>query len=146
MTIKNSIVLVAIAAAGWLTACGKDENVGTTPAQAPPGASGTEARKPVELPDDFPSDVAVYPGLRLTFASKLPRGLMVEGQSQDREEKIVAFYGQRMIEAGWVEEQPAGQPSGMRRLQYRKGGRTATIDLMSLGGPTTVQLTALTAD
>lgn len=98
------------------------------------------------VPDGFPKDIPVYPGLKIVAASTTPEGFVVHAQSTDGIEKIAAFYNEKLGADGWTKDGEFTQAEAMRTASFKKDNRTAGINLFSAGdGTVTVQLSALSA-
>jgi len=106
------------------------------------GPGQSQIGKNLDLPDDFPDDVAMSPKLRIHGTSKLPNGHMLQGQFQGDADTIASFYAQKMPAQGWSLEADNQPAPTMRRISYRKGSRIASLMLVSDqdGATTTVQL------
>lgn len=101
---------------------------------------GTQVGRNLDVPDDFPEDVPVYPGLNIHAAGKAGPGYSLQGQSADAADEIARFYEQQMAEQGW---QPGGETAagpGMRMLRFTQEQRTAGVTLIGGDTATTVQL------
>jgi hypothetical protein len=110
------------------------------------GGGTAQVGNNVALPDDFPKDVAVYPGLQIVSVARMPVGQMVQGQTADDREQVAAFYGKAMAEQGWTDATPAGaQSPAMQILQFTKDGRAATVNLLQAGATTSVQIALMPA-
>jgi hypothetical protein len=93
------------------------------------------------LPAGFPSDIPMYPQLNVFTSGQLPgAGFMVQGQTSDSVDQVAAFYVEQMRSSGWTHEPPPQQMPTMRMLPFKKGNRSASINLIA-GQGTTVQLT-----
>jgi hypothetical protein len=96
----------------------------------------------VKVPDGFPRDVPVYPGISLQAASATPDGFLIYGQSGDSAQQVADFYVDRMVADGWTKESEASQENVMRMLTFTKEGRNAAVNVITGDGGTTVQITA----
>lgn len=64
----------------------------------------------IGVPDDFPDDVAVYSGLTILSASKLPNAYMLTAQATDEPDAIVDFFRREMKAKGWTEQPASSVP------------------------------------
>lgn len=105
-----------------MTVQGADGNV-----QMTAGASA-------KIPDDFPKDIPVYPGLKLQMVQTIESGksYMVQGNSGDAVEKAAAFYKKEAAAQGWTEQSSMNQAGDnpMQMFTYAKGERTLTVMIM----------------
>ncbi|MBI1182074.1 MAG: hypothetical protein GC201_16135 [Alphaproteobacteria bacterium] len=105
------------------------------------GETKTAFGENVGLPDGFPGDIAVYPGLKIFTSSTMPNGFLVQGHTGDGVDAVGVFFRDRMTGAGWSLAEQTESP-GMHSYSFRKDGRTATVVLVP-GDTTTVQIVAL---
>lgn len=105
------------------------------------GAAGGVSGANLALPDGFPNDIAIYPGLNISSTNAVGPAIMLQGQAPDNIDTVAAFYAEQMVSQGWTAG--AGQQAGptMRMLQFTKAGRTAGINIFQSGPGTTVQIT-----
>lgn len=82
----------------------------------------------VELPDDFPADVPIYPGARVQGTMLAEGNRMVTLATSDAAAKVAAFYEERLGASGW-EAAARMDMGGSRMLSFQKGERTATVQL-----------------
>jgi hypothetical protein len=163
-------ILLAILAAGSLSGCGNsaptqaeqdrkaedyaksfgvDASVSTRPdgtksvvIERNAGGLTSQAGSNLGVSPAFPKDIPVYPQLNIFTSGELPNQVhMLQGQSTDSADRIAEFYVAQMKTNGWTEQPPAGQAPGMRTLQFQKGNRTASINLIT-GQGTTIQIMA----
>lgn len=80
----------------------------------------------VALPDNFPKDVFVYPGSKISTAMQTPEGFHVDMVSGDKKQDVIDAYQKTMQSNGWsVQTTMAMGPQNM--MVYDKGDRTANI-------------------
>lgn len=108
------------------------------------GPGGAQGGMNLAKPDGFPDDVPIYPQLNIVASNGLPgQGFMLQGQTADGLQQVADFYTAQMTTAGWTGEAATEQLPTMRVLPFKKGNRTAHINLIA-GNGTTVQLTTMT--
>ena len=101
--------------------------------------------KNLDIPDDFPKDVPVHPGISVHAVNSMGVGYMLQGTTREDVQTIQAFYKEKMPAEGWTAL--AAQPNPvMTRLGFSKGKRNATVTLMAAQGesPTTIQIGVVT--
>lgn len=103
----------------------------------------TKIGRNLDVPDDFPDDMPVYPGLTLHAAGKTGPGYSLQGQTADGVDQIAQFYQQQMGEQGWQAEGETAAGPAMRMLRFSKDQRSAGITLIEGDNATTVQLSIL---
>ncbi len=90
-------------------------------------------------PKDFPSDVAIYEGAKITASVSVPDGMQVHMQTKDSPDKVIASY-QAMTKDGWTQE--ALMDMGEQKtLSLKKGERTVVVMASLQDKMTTVMLT-----
>lgn len=115
---------------------GEDERVAVN--TGTPGMQG-QVGTDLDLPDDFPDDVAVYPALKIHSTAKVPMGYTLGGQTVDGADEVAAHFERDMLSHGWTAEQ--GTSAGTTRsLRFSKNGRSASLTTIVAGGTTNVQL------
>ncbi len=99
----------------------------------------------LSLPDGFPADVPMYPGLKIVAASTTPEGFLVHAQSSDGLGDVTSFYADKLVAGGW-EKEGEFQAENMRTSSFKKEGRTASVNVFAADdGTVTVQVSALNA-
>lgn len=96
----------------------------------------------VKVPDDFPTDMPLYPGSKVTAATSASTlGSMSVGlTTADAMDKVGAYYAANMPAQGWAETSTYATGTGQTQL-YQKDNRTATVTVTSDGqGLTAVML------
>jgi hypothetical protein len=104
-------LLIALMAAALASACaGSSGGASTSPtagakASSSPGVSAT-LEPAVAMPGDFPSDVPIYPGARLTAGAKFPNNGKttwgMEWETLDSVGKVQAFYSDKLGQGDWT--------------------------------------------
>jgi hypothetical protein len=106
-------------------------------------AKSTQDGATAALPEGFPADVPVYPGLVLHTAAAMPGGHSVQGTTDDDADAVAAFYTRQMASQGWTQDADAEQSPVTQTLSFEKDGRTTSIDLLPTGDRTAVLITSL---
>ncbi|MCR9115638.1 MAG: hypothetical protein NXI22_01655 [bacterium] len=99
----------------------------------------------VELPDDFPADVPVYPNAKVVNSLDLAGNLMVTFVSEDSAGDIVAFYETGLVENGWELTANAKAAQGANLIGQKKEEKrtvSATIGTDQNAAGTTITLAA----
>ena len=105
------------------------------------GGITSQAGSNLSVPAAFPKDFPLYPRLNISASNELPnQGHTLQGQSEDSAAQIAEFYVAQMKANGWTEHSTAGQSPIMRSLQFQKDDRIASVNLITGGTGTTVQL------
>ena len=149
---------LAVLALLLLGACSSplDRSASASPATT---AKPTASAKPttgklhaqVPMPSDFPSDVPVYPGARLTAAAGFPTSVStswgMEWETLDSVGKVLAYYQQKMNQGDWTmkvsgSSQTAFSATFSRKSNPRVGG---TVGANFNGGVTKIDLSLVTA-
>ncbi len=55
----------------------------------------------VEIPDEFPEDVPIFPGSRPMASMSAPDGFIVTFKSSETQQDIFDFYQSSLVESGW---------------------------------------------
>jgi hypothetical protein len=97
----------------------------------------------VAVPEDFPSDVAIYPDLEIFSAGAVPGGHVLQGRSDDSAEEVAAFYAREMADEGWEDGTEAEQSPVMHTMHFTKNGRTTNVNLLATGEQVAVQITIM---
>ena len=136
--------LLAVLAAG----CSDDEGDGGTVVQEhKAGGIDAQVGMGLNLPDGFPADVAIYPGMQVFSSSTVPQGVAVHATSAESVDTVAAFIKDNMVGNGWTDATDASQSAGMTILQFNKPGRTTGINLLpGANNGTTIQITALSTE
>lgn len=128
------ITLMACAGIALFAACGD-----TVP------GDGIDASEQVrsQLPEDFPEDVPVYPGMAAPDVTRLGDGFEVSGATGDSLEQVHAFYTDSLEKHGWglIEALSETSAPGARVYHYEKNDRGITV-VAGIEGDRTVIETA----
>lgn len=86
-----------------------------------------------EIPDDFPGDIPIYPGLEVYASAREKEKEMfsVQGKTGDSVDTVSQFYRARLESGGWGEEAVMKNPQ-MTVLNYTKEERA--VNVMITGG------------
>ena len=93
------------------------------------------------VPDDFPRDVAIYPGMKILSSAVMPGGYMLQGQAAASSAAVAGFFTSEMARHGWRDESPqapAGLP--MTSLRFVKDQRATGVNLIPDGDQVAVQI------
>ncbi len=109
-----------------------------------PTVEGIPDEPAVMLPENFPKDLPIYPGVQRTLAAKAEKramGAMFESDADP--EEIFEYYKKTLVEEGWV---IAGEIDlgDQRALHAGKGDVVASVLINRTEGKT--QITILTGD
>lgn len=83
-----------------------------------------------KLPDDFPKDVTVYPGMKVEMAQSMGTAFTVSAKSPDTVDKIQQYIKADMTKGGWAEQMSMSQNEGGTQshiFTYKKETRMANI-------------------
>ena len=109
-------------------------------------ADGTEVEigTASNVPDDFPEDVPLYPGLTVQSTAKESSKQMftVTGSSEDAFTKVSEHLKSKLVEEGWTEDSAVTTPQ-MHMLNYKKDGRVANVQVIDANGATQVTVTTM---
>jgi hypothetical protein len=95
---------------------------------------GTDAK----LPDDWPSNVPLYGGAKITAAMASPNGKTVMFETKDPPAKVADFYKEKLASLTKVTELDLGGTT--RQLVFRDGKKTVQLSITGAGPSTTVSL------
>jgi hypothetical protein len=154
------VFALAIALAVGVLACGGEETPATpkaTPESAAPAAGaeagqaleGLQAEMPVQgeapseikvqmgddtvVPEDFPSDIPVYPGAKPSASMSGSReGTLIAFGVADGPEKVYDFYQKKLADEGWQIVSSASM-GGQWMIHALKGGRATHISIAGEG-------------
>ncbi len=103
-------------------------------------AGGEDAR----IPDTFPKDVPLYPGMKLLLVQSMPeqQGYIIQARSDDSMDKVAAYIKKEVAAQEWKETlamSQAGDPP-MQMLGYSKNNRVLHFVLNSEDGGTVIHL------
>jgi hypothetical protein len=96
-----------------------------------------------QLPEDFPEDVPVYPGMAAPDVTRLGDGFEVSGATGDSLEQVHAYYTDSLEKHGWslIEALSETSAPGARVYHYEKNDRGITV-VAGIEGDRTVIETA----
>jgi hypothetical protein len=143
----------------WVTACGgpAEPVVDDTPAP-PPEETQTPTESPVEevvvtigdeakVPEGFPEDVPVYPGLNIETVNQMPvqNATVIMGTTADPVATVASYLKNKMTGQGWTsvsvnETNAAGAATTV--MIYSKENRVATFTLVDSDRGTEVSISA----
>jgi len=132
------IILMACSSIALFTACGNTVSG---------DGSNASAQVRSQLPEDFPEDVPVYPGIAAPDVTRLGDGFEVSGATGDSLEQVHAFYTDSLKKHGWSLIAPLSETSapGARVYHYEKNERGITV-VAGIEGDRTVIETAYKTD
>lgn len=109
------------------------------------GSITTQVGEGASIPADFPADVPIYPGLKITTSHRVSQdsGFFLQGLTGDDLSEVVAYYQGAVPDQGWTKESET-QVGQMRMSGYKKERRMFNLSIISAAEGTTVQIT--TAD
>lgn len=108
------------------------------------GSVAAAAGSAAKIPDEFPSDVPVYPGLKLDAVVAMPgEGYSISGTVPDSPEEVRKFYQSETSGKGWNETSSISQEE-LTSLSYEQGDRTMKVTAMLQGDATDVSIFAST--
>ncbi len=133
-----------------------------TGASSPARVSGTPAGTPlarasglldaqVPMPPNFPTDVPIYPGARLTagapFASSGEVAWGMEWETLDKIDKVAAYYSAKFSQGDWTFSMGAGTATTFTATVTRKSNShfTGTLGGDSSSGVTKILLSLVSA-
>lgn len=96
--------------------------------------------KGATVPADFPKDVYVYEGATVKAALTVPGGCNLILETGDGADKVLSAIKGKMAANGWKEAMNLNQ-DGHSMVQYRKGHRSAMVNIDGSGKTTTITLT-----
>ncbi|MDX9972103.1 MAG: hypothetical protein RBU21_03830 [FCB group bacterium] len=102
------------------------------------------------IPADFPKDVPIYPGAKVTMAASDAgeQTVTVTLQAQDTLDKVSEFVSKEAVAQGWKEDmvikQPGDQP--MHMLEYQKDNRILMYTLVSNGENVNISMSVQTEE
>jgi hypothetical protein len=97
--------------------------------------------KGTAVPENFPKDVYVYEGATITAAISVPDGFNLAMETSDNADKVLGTIKSKMAGFGWKEEITMNQ-SNYSMVSYKKGERTAMVNINSGKKTTQITLTA----
>ncbi len=82
--------------------------------------------KSVALPDNFPSDVPIYPGARVAISSSTAEGASIGLETNEDRQKGFRYYEKNLAAQGWKIDQ-ASTAKTTSILQGKKANRSCDI-------------------
>ncbi len=105
---------------------------------------GAEVGQNLDLPADFPKDVALSSDWSIMAVSPAPQGgYMVQAMASETSDEIVAKAREAMTADGWTEESYDQPTPQMTRLGFVKDNRLTSYNLMLNGDTIMVQLVTI---
>lgn len=92
-----------------------------------------------KVPDNWPSDVPVYAGVKLVTAFSTPEGAALQGTTTDSAAKVESFYKDQAAKNGWTEDASVKQGE-MVSLIYKKEKRVLSVITTRTGSETSVAI------
>lgn len=99
------------------------------PESSSEGNNEAETRIRSQLPEDFPADVPVYPGLNGLDVTRIGEGFEVSGFAPDSIEEIDSYYTAFLDRVGWKRDKQLSDSSSAnaRVFHYIKDDRGITV-------------------
>ena len=99
--------------------------------------SGPDAK----VPEDFPEDVAVYPGMKIQMVMENPGPVFsVSGTTTDTAEEVSAFYKKTCVEKGWTQAMDMTQQEGTSMMHFQKEKRMLVVLISVESGEVIINL------
>jgi hypothetical protein len=147
-TAMNALRVLAIAAVFMAAACSTSGGTtGTTPSGSPvANPSNQPANTPtprppngldpeVPMPSDFPADIPIYPGARLTSASHSGVRWSMVWETLDSGDNVVPFYGLKLQQQDWTVTLGSGSDGlynwTFHRVSDSNAGGSVVVDATS---------------
>ncbi len=83
----------------------------------------------LNLPDNFPKDVYIYPGAKVVMSFSDKSGITVTLATDDNVSDVAAKYDKEMSKKGWSQESTVKMQQ-MQIFTYKKGNQNVTIQIM----------------
>ncbi len=83
----------------------------------------------LELPDNFPKDIYIYPGAKVLMSFSQKEGITVTLATDDDLDEVAAKYKEEMPKKGWSVE-TSMKMQQVRMFGYKKGNKNVTIQIM----------------
>ena len=116
-----------------------------------PGADGNVmvvGGDDAKIPDTFPKDVPLYPGIKLLVVQSMPeqQGYIIQARSDDSVDKVLAYLKKEVAAQGWQETLAMSQPGDppMQMIGYSKDNRVLHFVLNAEDGKTVIHLNHVT--
>jgi hypothetical protein len=94
----------------------------------------------VALPEDFPTDVPIYPKATVVTAMTIEKAQMVSLKTADSVKQAEAYYKEKLKDNGWEIKTSMNTEDGMM-LQGQKKGHVLTVMVSGKSDETMIQLT-----
>ncbi len=93
----------------------------------------------VEIPDEFPEDVPIFPGSTPMASMSAPDGVIVTFKSSAEQQKLFDFYQSNLADAGWeiLEDTVFGNPFSLDAI---KGNRKVSVIIAGTKGDSRVSV------
>lgn len=123
---------------------GQDEQTFSLSMQGTDGNVTVMGGGDAKIPDTFPKDVPLYPGMKLLVVQSMPeqQGYIIQARSDDSMDKVTAYLKKEAAAQEWKETlamSQAGDPP-MQMLGYSKDNRVLHFVLNSEDGGTIIHL------
>ena len=111
--------------------------------QGESGSMDMTAGENAKLPDDFPEDVPLYPGMKLQVVSTMDgqEMHMIQGSTGDDLETVAARLAKDAQSNGWTEAMSMNMGAQQRMLNYTQGDRILNYAVMREEGATQISVT-----
>ena len=94
----------------------------------PEGKMEMQSGPDAKVPEDFPEDVAVYPGMKIQMVMENPGPVFsVSGTTTDTAEEVSAFYKKTCVEKGWTQAMDMTQQEGTSMMHFQKEKRMLVV-------------------
>jgi hypothetical protein len=121
-----------------LLGCGKETEDGISKRQGDKYTASIE--KPIEIPDDFPTDVYIYPRATAIDVAKTPKGYSLTLSTSHDVPRVAETYKRQMMIKGWTAESSVTR--GAESLfAYTKEKRVANVAIGPAEGGVRIKLT-----
>ena len=121
-----------------LLSCGEKSEDGISKTQGDKYTVSIE--KPIEIPDDFPTDVYIYPRSTAIDVAKTPKGYSLTLSTSHDVPRVAETYKRQMMIKGWTAE--ASVTKGAESLfAYTKEERVANVAIGPTEGGVLIKLT-----
>ncbi len=96
--------------------------------------------KPIEIPDDFPTDVYIYPRSTAIDVARTPKVYSLTLSTSHDVPRVAETYKRQMMIKGWTAEASATR-GAESLLAYTKEGRVANVAIGPAEGGVRIKLT-----
>ncbi len=109
---------------------------------SPDGNMKMQSGPDAKIPEAFPKDVPLYPGIKLQMIIENEnQGYSLMGTTADSMSTVVEFYKKSCAEQGWTETMVMSQGEEMATLNYKKGKRILVMLLSVTEGEVSMNIT-----